>query len=238
MLLFVSVYFFFVCSILCDVRGRVKVEADVINSIPIWKLKKCLLCISNSFQLLRAPKSWSKYFYFSRFQPFFFFSNLFQSFHVWSHWKTSENEQKNVYVLLFCYPSMLVDMQTLVYTKIGYLKIIFLGWFSYFLNVFLSVKWRILVKKVWNWWKKIFVLLLKSLNLTNVYQKLHIFIFTTSDGCLDGSVIQKWLKTAEKSVLTSFRVRTAPKSWLKYTTSVVHRFRKQLLTYLFSPIIN
>ena len=33
-------------------------------------------------------------------------------------------------------------------------------------------------------------------------------------------MMKKKLKTAEKSVLTSFWMRAAPKSWLKYTTFV------------------
>ena len=35
--------------------------------------------------------------FFSRFQPFFFISNLFQWFQVWNEQKTSENEQNNLF---------------------------------------------------------------------------------------------------------------------------------------------
>ena len=55
------------------------------------------------------PESWSKHF----FQPFIFFSNLFQWFHIWNHWKTPENERNCVFSM-FCYSSKLVDTQTMV----------------------------------------------------------------------------------------------------------------------------
>ena len=64
-----------------------------------------LLYISTSFRLLRTPKSWSKYF-FQPFQTFMFILNLFQWFHPWNKWKTSENER--------VFPSKLADKQKLV----------------------------------------------------------------------------------------------------------------------------
>ena len=45
------------------------------------------------------------------FRPFLLILNLFQWFHSWNHWKTSENEQKT---RLFVYSSKLVDMQIVV----------------------------------------------------------------------------------------------------------------------------
>ena len=52
----------------------------------------CLVYILTNFRVLRAPKSWSKYF-FSRFQPFFFFQNIFQLISVWNQKNTFENKQ-------------------------------------------------------------------------------------------------------------------------------------------------
>ena len=51
---------------------------------------------------------------------------------------------------------------------------------------------------------------------------------------------QKRLKTAKKSVSTSFRVPALPESWLKYTTNMDPKFCKWPIFYtislLFAPI--
>ena len=56
----------------------------------------CLLCISTSFWVLRAPKKLSKYFFELFFYLFLFILNLFQWFFVWNnkkkHWKTLKKQ--------------------------------------------------------------------------------------------------------------------------------------------------
>ena len=79
-----------------------------------------MLCISTSFWLLHAPKSWLKYF-FHPISSFLLILNFFQWFHGWNQQKTPENEQKKV---IFVYSSKLIDMQKLVDSLRGNLKIV------------------------------------------------------------------------------------------------------------------
>ena len=48
-----------------------EISSPTLNNSP-------LLCISTSFQVLRAPESWSKYFFSAVFNLFFFISNIFR----------------------------------------------------------------------------------------------------------------------------------------------------------------
>ena len=73
----------------------------------------CVLCISTSFWVLRAPESWLKYFFSVVFNLFFFFKNVFQL----------RNRFKNS---VLSYSLKLVDMQTQLipswYTEYEYNK--------------------------------------------------------------------------------------------------------------------
>ena len=72
-----------------------------------------------SFWVLCALKSWSKYFFWGHFQPFWFILDLFQWFHVRNQEKVCENEQKKH---CFCYSSELADSLRR-YVKIGPKKV-------------------------------------------------------------------------------------------------------------------
>ena len=71
--------------------------------------KDGLLCISTSFWVLRAPKSWSKHFC----QPFSNFVVHFKAFTVISRLKSTKNVWKRTKKRDFVYSSKLVDMQKL-----------------------------------------------------------------------------------------------------------------------------
>ena len=57
----------------------------------------CCCVFRPAFECCAHPKACQTTF-FSRFQPFLFFQNLFQWFHGWNQQKTSWNEQKNWYL--------------------------------------------------------------------------------------------------------------------------------------------
>ena len=80
---------------------------------------------------------WSNYI-FSRFQPFLLILNLFQGFHAWNHWKTSENEHFFQFFLLLKAGKHANDSLR------GYLKFVF------FRLIFYNFWWS-LVKFKPNW---------------------------------------------------------------------------------------
>ena len=90
---------------------------------------KWVLCISTSFRVLAAPESWSKHF----FQPFF---NLFCSFQSFFRDFTAEINKKQTKKSKFVYSSKLVDMQKMVDSLRGYLKIVFFRLINYFFTGF------------------------------------------------------------------------------------------------------
>ena len=85
--------------------------------------KTLLMCVVYFNQLLGVARTQKlvETFFSAVFQKLMFISNLLQWFYAWNQQKTSEKEQKHVFV----YSSKQVDMQKLVDSLRGYLKIVF-----------------------------------------------------------------------------------------------------------------
>ena len=69
-----------------------------------------VLCISTSFQVHAAPKSWLNYFYLAVFNLFCSFKTFFSDFTAEINKKCLKRKQKKV---IFVYTSKLVNMQKL-----------------------------------------------------------------------------------------------------------------------------
>ena len=141
-----------------------------------------MLCISNSFWVLAATKSWLKHF----FQPFF---KLFCSFQSFFSDFTAEINKKWTKKHDFVYSSKLVDMQKLVDSLRGYLKFVFFRlYFCFEMN---KKGWQTAEKKdstsFWvlqapkSWWK--YTTIVEKYNYFNfhmLHQKFVISIKITN----------------------------------------------------------
>ena len=150
------------------------------------------MCILTCFWVLRAPKSWSNYF----FQPFSTFFVHFNPFSVISHLKSTKNVWKRTKKTFFFFSSKLVDMQKLVDSLKGYLEIVFFGWFFIIAMIFAYIKQHLLVQTT-------FISVLFNLS------KLTVTLFRLGEGGIQDLqvfTIRQYIDSTTDKIFNSFVV--------------------------------
>ena len=115
---YLKIYFLSLIFNECCVFGNSRKHISKSNSCQ-WDFDR-LLCISTSFWVLHAPKSWSNYFFSYIFNLFCSFQTFFSDFTPEINKKRLKKNKKNP---VFVCSSKLVDMQKLVNPLRGYPKL-------------------------------------------------------------------------------------------------------------------